>query len=278
MLKKNLVNPLLVILFIGLALQSCNTEEGGDGEEKKPEESNVEWNKVALDSAAREQLIVPELEGSSFNKSVSSNGELLAEFKIQTQKLKTDTLGLHIVQMEVDEWVRSNFYLGDDDYKEKSLDSLIARYEAFLKAESESIGFVTNWEINASASVVYNHNGLMTYDLSVYSYTGGAHGNGMTQFRTYDIVTGRRLELADMFSDTLALKKAMNTHFNTSMSDFIKENVYADEIPLTSNIRLASDSLGFYFNPYEIGPYAMGSIELKIAVKDLNSILKLNLN
>ena len=180
--------------------------------------------------------------------------------------------------MEVDEWMRSNFYLGDDDYKEKNLDSLIARYEAFLKTESESIGFATNWEISASAAVAFNHFGLMTYELSVYSYTGGVHGNGLVEFRNYDIISGNRLGLADMFADTVALKKMMNEQFNQRMPADIKENIYVDEIPLTSNVCLGNDSLIFFFNSYEIGPYAMGPVELKIAVKDLNSILKLKVN
>lgn len=277
MLKSIIFKSLLSIASLVVLLTSCNSE-GDSKTSDKEEQAKVEWNNVGLDSAVREQLMVPELEGSSFNKSISSNGELLAEFKIQTQKLKSDTLGLHIIQMEIDEWVRSNFYMGNDDFKEKSLDSLIARYEAFLKSESETIGFATNWEISAGASVVYNHNGLMTYELSTYSYTGGAHGNGMIEYRNYDIVSGRRIEIGEMFSDTTALKKILNEQFNATMSADIKEGIYVDEIPLTSNIRLASDSLSFYFNSYEIGPYAMGPVDLRISLKDLNSILKLNLN
>jgi len=268
-----------LIYALGLSfLVACSSEEGNSKGDKEEDISHIEWEHVALDSSARELIFDPEVESYNLSRKVSANGELLAEFNIQTQNLKTDTLGLKIIKMEVDEWVRSNFYLGDEDYKEKSLDSLIAKYEAFLKAESESIGFATNWEISAGASVAFNHFGLMTYELSVYSYTGGAHGNGMIEFRNYDVISGSRLTLGDMFSDTLALKKMMNDQFNSTMPNEIKENIYVDEIPLTSNICLGSDSLTFFFNSYEIGPYAMGPVELRIAVQDLNPILKLKVN
>lgn len=271
-------NILVSLILLNFVLFSCQTDESKDSKSAENEKAQVEWDKVELDSSMREELPVPEVESFNLNKSINSDGEILAQFEIKSEAPKSDTFGLEIIYLEVNEWLRSNFYLGDEDAKEKSLDTLIARYEAFLKSESEAIGFTTNWEINANASVVYNKNGLMTYDLSVYSYTGGAHGNASTTFRTYDIVDGKRLELTDIFKDTLALHQAMIKQFDASMSDYIKSNISVDEIPLTSNVQLGSDTLVFLYNAYEIGPYAMGTIELKMPVQDLKSNLKVKLD
>ncbi|MCB0477020.1 MAG: DUF4163 domain-containing protein [Crocinitomicaceae bacterium] len=272
------MKKIISALLLSALLVSCNSNENSGETDSKPPHADVEWHKVELDSAVREHLPIPEIESYSLNKTVQQNGDLLAEFDIKSQTLKKDTLGLQIINLEVNEWLRSNFYINKEDYKEKNLDSLIARYEAFLKAEAEMMSLGSNFEIHANASVVFNKNGLMNYDLSVYSYTGGAHGNANTILRTYDIVSGKRLELTDMFQDTVSLKSKMNEVFNATMPDEIKSDIYVDEIPLTNNIQLAKDTLLFYFNAYEIGPYSMGPVELKIATKDLKDNLKLKLD
>ncbi|MEZ4937548.1 MAG: DUF4163 domain-containing protein [Crocinitomicaceae bacterium] len=268
----------LLYFLIGFYLISCNSEETAETKAETPDHSKVDWKEVELDSSVREHIPVPEMETFTLNKKIENNGDILAEFDIQSVHPKSDTLGLKVINMEVNEWVRSNFYVGEDDFKEKSLDSLIARYDRFLKNESEIIGFGAGWEINANASVNFNKNGLMNYDLTVYSYTGGAHGNATTILRTYDVITGARLSLVDMFEDTLMLQKKMNEVFQSTMPEEIKSNVSVDEIPLTSNVQLGKDTLIFYFNAYEIGPYSMGPVELKIATKDLKGNLKIKLD
>lgn len=278
MIRNFSIKSTLLVLAGCLLIISCTSDSEERETSADTENQKVDWENVDLDSNIREQLLVPEFDVSGIDKNVSLNGKVLAEFHIQREDLKADTFGFEIIKLEVSEWLRSNFYLNKEDYQIKSLDTLIARYDAFLKSESELMGMATGWEITAGASIVFNQNGFLTYQLSVYSYTGGAHGNGIVDFRNYDIVSGKRLELVDIFADTIKLKEIINEQFNTVMSPEIKENIYVDEIPLTNNIKLDSDSMLFFFNSYEIGPYSMGPVELKIANKDLNSLLKLNLN
>jgi hypothetical protein len=275
--KKVMMIARILVLLLLVQLVACSSEEKTDVKQSNSTNS-VDWNKVPLDSNIREEIERPMTESYNLSKTIKQNEDVLAIFNISSQTIQKDTMGMKIINLEVNEWLRSNFYLNENDFKVKEMDTLIKHYEDFLKAESEVIGFATNWEIQASADVAYSKNGLMTYELAVYSYTGGAHGNSNISFRNYDIISGKRLGLNDIFNDTIQLQKIMNEQFNSTMSEEIKSEISVDEIPLTNNICFDNDTLEFYFNAYEIGPYSMGPVSLKILNKDLSSILKVKLD
>ncbi|MBO6760471.1 MAG: DUF3298 domain-containing protein [Roseivirga sp.] len=47
-----------------------------------------------------------------------------------------------------------------------------------------------------------------------------------------------------------------------------------DRFELTENFAIINKSLIFYFNPYEIAPYAMGPTELELKLTDFVSLIK----
>lgn len=266
-------------LIAGLFLvASCSGEES-KSEEATNKPDPVDWTKVGLDSALRHDINPNPVESSSISKKIQQNGELLANFEIMSQTLteENNDWGQEIINLEINEWVRSNFYINEDDYKIKNIDTLLARYDAFLKAQSEEIGFATNWEINANASVEFNNNGLVAYALSTYSYTGGAHGNATILYRTYDLVTGKRLGLEDFFKDTMEVQNIINKTFNKTAPDELKNGIDVDELPITSNVVLGKDTIAFFYNTYEVGPYSLGPVEVLVPTTELQSNLKVNL-
>lgn len=104
----------------------------------------------------------------------------------------------------------------------------------------------------------------------VYENLMGAHGNYIRRGHTYDVKTGKKLELMDFVRDKEELR--------TFLKDWIKENdkdgeffpeaqdVVDDylngEFDLQFNIN--QDSLYVVFQTYDIAPYAVGLIEVKI--------------
>ena len=114
-----------------------------------------------------------------------------------------------------------------------------------------------------------------------WSYTGGAHGNGYTNYFCFERLSGNRLFLNDFFSDMAMLQKIAESMFreemdipeNDSLNDhgFWFEN---DQFALNENFCFRNDNLVIVFNPYEVAPYAAGTISLEIPFSELEGILK----
>jgi hypothetical protein len=49
-----------------------------------------------------------------------------------------------------------------------------------------------------------------------------------------------------------------------------------DEAPSVSNFRYSADSIVFFYNPYEVGPYSEGAQEVSLSWEDLKNHLKPN--
>ena len=57
------------------------------------------------------------------------------------------------------------------------------------------------WDLTGLFELTRPSEGVVSVTFSVYSYTGGAHGNLEITCLNYDLRTGRRLDLADLFKD-----------------------------------------------------------------------------
>jgi hypothetical protein len=113
-----------------------------------------------------------------------------------------------------------------------------------------------------------------------WSYTGGAHGNGYSLFEYFSKENGEEIGLEYFVSNMDVLLEVALKHFReqqeigegTSLDEagFWFDN---DEFQLNSNFYFDSENLNFVFNPYEIAPYAAGTIELMIPLSDLEGIV-----
>lgn len=106
-----------------------------------------------------------------------------------------------------------------------------------------------------------------------YSYEGGIHGYSYYWGENYDPNTGKLLKLQDVVSEMDLLPKAvreqLDLHWEPNMfyadlnlADYFKESI--DNIAWT----LDYNGITFYFNPFEIAPYASGTQIVTVAFKD----------
>ncbi|HIU78063.1 MAG TPA: DUF3298 and DUF4163 domain-containing protein [Candidatus Avilachnospira avicola] len=126
---------------------------------------------------------------------------------------------------------------------------------------------------------------VFSFTDNFYDYTGGAHGNGGTTGISFDSKTGERLELSDLVSDKDALKDYVIAELETrygadgglfeGWQDTVRNDI--DEVPyaevegledaegnMTVEFALSASGLEIYFQPYEIGPYALGTITVEV--------------
>lgn len=126
--------------------------------------------------------------------------------------------------------------------------------------------------------------GVVTYFINMYNFTGGAHG--LTQLLTlnFDKATGRTITLEDVL--VVGYKQKLNEMLQKALMEEAdckdinelhdKGYLFSMEMYPSNNFVLGKDGITFIYNPYEIAPYALGRIELTISYSTLEPIMKKN--
>jgi len=115
---------------------------------------------------------------------------------------------------------------------------------------------------------------------SGWSYTGGAHGNGYTSYEYFSKANGESLGLDYFIVDMDALLPIAEKYFRIQQEIGEEESLedvgfwFEDGIfELNENFYFTEDQMVFVFNPYEIAPYAAGTIILEIPLSEMDELL-----
>lgn len=114
----------------------------------------------------------------------------------------------------------------------------------------------------------------ISYVVSVYTFTGGAHGGTTVHAFTYK--DGKLLSLSDVIPnvDYRALSERARAYFYKKLPDVTRSDIEAGTEARAENFGtwyLSGDSIVFVFGQYSIGPYAIGIQELPIPLVELGS-------
>jgi len=125
-----------------------------------------------------------------------------------------------------------------------------------------------------------NDNRTMSISVIYYQYTGGAHGNYNKETVNLDLVNEKELSLRELFdgSDdykqvlTKEILKQMNNDKDNLFPETLKDFKASDDL----KFYLTDEGIVFYFDPYEVAPYASGIVEYKISYESLKDVLNEN--
>lgn len=129
-----------------------------------------------------------------------------------------------------------------------------------------------NSYIELSYNVEYADNDLISVSFLEGSFTGGAHPNYNTFTITYDLKNGKELKLAELFKpgskyleavSAYAIKDLQSRKIPDSDENMgLAQDSFADgALPKAENYQswnLTKKGLMFNFDPYQVGPYAVG--------------------
>jgi len=163
--------------------------------------------------------------------------------------------------------------LGWEDKQFNNYDSLLANfikmYEETVKVMSKDA--VVGWSGTVNGSLVKQTDKLVNIMLDTYTMTGGAHGNSNMISLLFDPATGNKLSLNDVIKDEPGFTALAETTFRQKLEipagTSINSTIFTftdDAFALPGNIFFMKDSLLLHYNPYEIGPYAIGTTEITI--------------
>jgi hypothetical protein len=116
-----------------------------------------------------------------------------------------------------------------------------------------------------------------------YQFTGGAHGNSYVSNNLFSKETGEQLNLKDFISDIPKLTKIAEKYFRQTVeikaTDDLEEQGFwfTKGFELNGNFYFENNKMIFVYNQYEIGPYSMGIIFVEIPVREIKSLIKLDL-
>ena len=151
----------------------------------------------------------------------------------------------------------------------KTRDQMLSKYKTIWNDVKESLekepelGFSSNtWMM-----FVGQKEKLATFAIRYYSYTGGAHGLGGSEYLTIDMTTHKVLMLSDIIEQKkLPEVKELLWSFYTDYGRIKDEEAFTKktDFDVSKNFYLAHDGIHFIYHVYEIASYAEGEQDLVI--------------
>ena len=132
-------------------------------------------------------------------------------------------------------------------------------------------------EMQSWFEVKTNERGILSIAMYVYSFTGGAHGMTVIDTLTFNIETGKRYTLNELFKP--------GSNYQKVLLDMIKEQVKERDIPVINepielpeneNFYIADKSLVLYYQLYDLAPYYFGISYFPISVYAISDIIDEN--
>lgn len=135
------------------------------------------------------------------------------------------------------------------------------------------------YSINSVGFYVSEFNDVLEVTQSYYWYgLGAAHGNYGNSSYHYDLKTGELIGLKDFFKpetnidevitysikDVALASQELSERLYMNLSELTDEEVIAYFKRDVYNYKVNSEGLIIYYNPYDVGPYAAGLIEIQL--------------
>jgi len=142
-------------------------------------------------------------------------------------------------------------------------------------------GMSFNWEKVKSVKIHFNELEFLTLEYFDYGYTGGAHGLPISRFTVMNLQTGNTIMLDHIFRDGYKtdlkeiINKELRKKYELDPDRSLKDaGFFVSDVDPTENFYVNKDGMGFYYNRYEVAPFALGSLDIFIPYGNLRNIMK----
>ncbi|WP_337872116.1 DUF3298 and DUF4163 domain-containing protein [Ignavibacterium sp.] len=158
-------------------------------------------------------------------------------------------------------------------------------FDEFTSDTDYTSEFPPDWVFSFESDfrVAYNKKDFISIVMDYYEFTGGAHGNYYSvgyNIRTSDgaILTLDNILKPNSFQalSEFCTEEILNMYEANTLSE---AGLFEDELVISEDqdFFITPASIFIQFDPYEVGPYAMGSIEVELKFDLIKNILKENL-
>lgn len=167
-------------------------------------------------------------------------------------------------------------------YIRRDIDSFLMTYKVNEKDldTTDGIPASANWAADADIKVVWNKYPLLVLEHFSYEFTGGAHGNYAAHYQVLDLEKKKILKPEDFLKGDYKtelipeLEKSFRSIYKLGDGEKLETMLSSKEIVPNDNFLVTDKGIGFSYTPYEIGPYALGQVNLFVPFKNIKSLLK----
>ncbi|MCO5233005.1 MAG: DUF3298 and DUF4163 domain-containing protein [Chitinophagales bacterium] len=145
----------------------------------------------------------------------------------------------------------------------------------------------STWLVDKNIAIAGKVGTILTISFTESSYKGGAHPNSYTIFKSFDLNDGHIIKMYDIIDSTkmdilnkIRYKVLENQKITLLADSLWKTYMFEDafkengDFYTNQNINFTKDTIEFFYNSYEIAPYAFGATSLKIPIKSMMNVLK----
>ena len=199
-------------------------------------------------------------------QTVETTGDQTIEDKTIKEENKQKKLSVSVFYPQI------SGFGAQTDAINKDIASTINRGVADFKKELDCTG--VGEDISCSYEVDYNtmiaKDDFLSFVFGIYTYSGGAHPNTNTVTLAYDVKSGNRLKLRDLFKPNSNYLKTISDYSIEALKKHLKEigGDDPDEEMLKEGAGAKEDNyvswgvskkgLIIYFDPYQVAAYALG--------------------
>lgn len=276
---------LLATTLLAVNVSACGTGETSSGQDTEAGESTEKETETANDAADDASALKESEENSDTDVAndlsevdASASSKITVTFKETLDDIKADD-GTVILTNSVQMPVVS--IEGAEDIAEKINADISAYYETFSIDEEISIAkenyaaslvedgwTFLGYATDISAKVTRMDDAVISFEVTSYSYTGGAHGNYGSIGRNYDTKTGALLSFDKLSGDSEAFHATVLDY----MVNLAETPAYQDKLFSPSKADLDSalfrpegwiftlSGISLLADPYVLGPYSSGEI------------------
>ena len=289
--KNQVVWP--AVLLAGLMLFSGCSQQGGQEQLEQPESSiqetggNVESSSRKEGAEAEKEVEQKRIETAPGQDTIirtpapvlssthwqdnryAEDGTLLAEGSFQALEVSPE--GYEAVAESIKEW-----FVGEE---EEFLQSMNAQEELALEAYENLPSFFTYYTHREYSSTRAD-NSVISIARLYDGYYGGAHGIYGTTGTTFDAGTGEKLSFWDLTDNQEEFAGKTLDYCLKLVEEKYEKMLFADyEATIRAgwkeepNWYLDGAGITIIFNPYEIGPYAMGEGKITLPYSEFSELL-----
>ena len=158
----------------------------------------------------------------------------------------------------------------------------IENYIKKKKAEFKAEEYMMTCYDHITGEAAYGIKGVINYTFTEDFFGGGAHPVQNIIIRRFNTTTGDPIGLWDVFVDSCStsLKNLLTERLMDAMCvktiDDLKSLGFLDMVDMfvPENFLMEPDTLTFFFNQYEIAPYAMGQTTLSFSYEELKPFMR----
>ena len=244
------------------------------------------FDKAEEDKSKASSIEVLEFSKTNFEKKFgdcSNPDSLCYELNIQNIEVKGGPVEVrNSINNELNSYLITTLggFLSDDAQSYQDLKQCVeALVQDYKRISVDFEDFNQDWNISIDTELKNKDDEIISILSSVESYLGGAHGNHWNDFLNFDARNGKMITWKDLITDEIRFTKIAEADFRLERklptnADLEREGYFFDEgvFKLPENIGFSEQGVILIYNPYEVAPYSMGSIEFIIPWEEIRSI------